>query len=192
LGELVTSPCTQCRGAGRTRSKDKVDVNLPKGIDAGYRLRIPGSGNVGQDGGPTGDLYVYISMEAHKDLERQADDLIYHLNLGFSQAALGSSFEIPTLDGPEILQIPAGTQPGREFRLRGKGMPKLRQVGMGDQIIVAHVNVPTKLSQKARDLLEAYATEMGEEIQEHESLASKLKGLFGSKKKGDKEEARAN
>jgi len=189
LGEVVTSPCTDCRGAGRKEQKDMVDVSLPKGIDAGYRLRIPNAGNVGQDGGPTGDLYVYINMEKHDELARDGDDLVYHLKLGFSQASLGSSFEIPTLDGPEVLQVPAGTQPGREFRLRGKGMPRLRQVGMGDQIVIADIKTPTKLSQKARELLEAYAAEMGEEIQEHESLASKLKGLFGSKKKGDKEEA---
>ena len=192
LGEIVTTPCTECRGAGRSRIKEMVDVGLPKGIDAGYRLRIPGAGNAGQDGGPTGDLYVYINMDKHAELERDGDDLIYTLPLGFSQAALGSSFEIPTLDGPEVLQIPAGTQPGREFRLRGKGMPRLRQVGMGDQLVIADVQVPTKLSQKARELLEAYATEVGEEIQEHASLASKLKGFFGSKKKGDKEEASVN
>ena len=192
LGEVVTNPCRECRGTGRTRQKESVDVGLPKGIDGGYRLRIPRAGNAGQDGGPTGDLYVYINMETHPKLERQGDDLIYTLKLGFSQAALGSSFEIPTLDGPEILQIPAGTQPGHEFRLRGKGMPKLRQVGMGDEIVIANVEIPTKLSPRAKELLEAYAQEVGEEIQEHETLAQKLKGLFGGKKKGDKEEARAN
>ncbi len=192
LGEVVTSPCTDCRGAGRKRQKEMVDVGLPKGIDAGYRLRIPSAGNAGQDGGPTGDLYVYINMEKHPELERQEDDLIYKLDLGFSQAALGSSFEIPTLDGPELLHIPAGTQPNREFRLRGKGMPKLRQIGMGDQIVIANVQVPSKLSPKAKELLEAYATEMGEEIQTHEGLGQKLKGLFGGKKKGDKDEARVN
>ncbi|MCA9835733.1 MAG: molecular chaperone DnaJ [Trueperaceae bacterium] len=192
LGEVVTTPCNECRGAGRTRQKESVDVGLPKGIDGGYRLRIPRAGNAGQDGGPVGDLYVYINMEKHPELEREGDDLIYQLKLGFSQAALGSSFEIPTLDGPEVLQVPAGTQPGREFRLRGKGMPKLRQVGLGDEIVIANVEVPTKLSPRAKELLEAYAQEVGEEIHEHETLVQKLKGLFGGKKKGDKEEARAS
>lgn len=192
LGEVVTSPCSECRGSGRTRQKESVDVALPKGIDGGYRLRIPKAGNAGQDGGPTGDLYVYINMEKHPHLERQEDDLIYTLNIGFSQAALGSSFEIPTLDGPEILQIPAGTQTGQSFRLRGKGMPKLRHIGMGDEIVIANIVVPTKLSPRAKELLEAYAQEVGEDIQEHESLVQKIKGLFGGKKKGDKEEARAN
>ena len=192
LGEIVTSPCSECRGAGRSRQKASVDVSLPKGIDAGYRLRIPGEGNAGQDGGPRGDLYVYINMQEHPDLKRDGDHLIHELDISFAQAALGSSFEIPTLDGPEILNVPAGTQPGREFRLRGKGMPKLRQIGMGDQIVITNVQVPSKLSPKAKELLEAYAAEMGEEIQTHEGLGQKLKGLFGGKKKGDKEEARAN
>ena len=187
LGEVVTVPCTSCRGAGRTRVKEEVDVTLPKGIDGGYRLRIPREGNAGLDGGPAGDLYVYISLEAHEHLVRHEDDLVYELKLGFAQAALGSAFEVPTLDGPEALTIPAGTQSGEQFRLRGKGMPRLRQVGFGDQIIVTTVEVPKKLSPKAKELLEAYATEIGEDIQEHESLAKKLKGLFGKRKKDTKE-----
>ena len=189
LGEVVTTPCTVCRGSGREEERGKVPVSLPKGIDAGYRLRIPRQGNVGQDGGQPGDLYVYITLEPHPHLRREGDDLYYPLKLGFAQAALGSSFEVPTLDGPEVVQVPPGTQPGSEFRLRGKGMPRLRQVGFGDQIVTAVVEVPKKLSPRARELLEAYAEEMGEEIQEHETLIEKLKGLFGKKKKEEREEA---
>ena len=115
LGEIITDPCTQCRGAGRTEHKDKVDVALPRGIDGGYRLRIPREGNAGLEGGPAGDLYVYISMKDHEHLLREGDDLIYHLKLGFAQATLGSAFEVPTLDGPEIVEVPPGTQPGTRF-----------------------------------------------------------------------------
>jgi molecular chaperone DnaJ len=183
VGEIITAPCTKCKGAGRTRVKEKVPVNLPKGIDEGYRLKISRQGNAGVDGGPAGDLYVYIRLEPHPELIRREDDLYYELKLGFAQAALGSSFEIPTLDGPEILHIPAGTQSGADFRLKGKGMPRLRQVGMGDQIVITNVEVPTKLTPRARELLEEYAKEMGEEITEEESLVDKVKGFFGKKSK---------
>ncbi len=189
LGELITTPCTVCRGSARQEESGEVPVGLPRGIDAGYRLRIPQQGNAGQDGGAPGDLYVYIEMEPHPHLERDGDDLYHDLKLGFAQATLGSSFEVPTLDGPEIVQVPAGTQPGSEFRLRGKGMPRLRQVGLGDQVVTVRLEVPGKLSAKARELLESYAAEMGEEIQEQETLMEKLKGFFGKKKKDDREEA---
>jgi molecular chaperone DnaJ len=186
-GEIITNPCTECRGQGRNKITEKVPVNLPKGIDGGYRLKIPRQGNVGLDGGPAGDLYVYINLEPHPHLVRQEDNLYYELRMGFAQAALGSSFEIPTLDGPEVLRIPAGTQTGEEFRLRNKGMPRLRQVGMGDQIIITKVEVPDKLSPKAKELLKEYAQEIGEEIYEHQTLVDKIKGFFGKKKKDDKQ-----
>ncbi|MGL4611413.1 MAG: molecular chaperone DnaJ [Trueperaceae bacterium] len=183
VGEIITVPCTQCKGAGRTRLEEKIPVNLPKGIDEGYRIKVSRQGNAGVDGGPAGDLYVYIRLEPHPELIRREDDLYYELRLGFAQASLGSSFEIPTLDGPEVLRIPPGTQSGADFRLRGKGMPRLRQVGIGDQIVITNVEVPTKLTPKARELLEQYAAEMGEEITEHESLVDKVKGFFGKKSK---------
>ena len=189
MGEVVTTPCGKCVGSGRMRETAPVEINLPKGIDAGYRLRIPQQGNSGIDGARAGDLYVYINLEKHPDLRRDGDDLYYDLPLGIAQSALGSSFEVPTMDGPEVIQVPAGTQPGTEFRLKGKGMPKLRQVGMGDQIIVARVEIPKKLSPEAKSLLEAYANEVGEEIHEHESLMEKLKGFFGKKKRDNKDEA---
>jgi molecular chaperone DnaJ len=185
-GEIITNPCTVCRGQGRSKISEKVPINLPKGIDGGYRLKSPRQGNVGLDGGPPGDLYVYINLEPHPHLVRQEDNLYFELKMGFAQAALGSSFEIPTLDGPEVLRIPAGTQSGEEFRLRSKGMPRLRQVGMGDQIIITRVEVPDKLSAKAKELLKDYAQEIGEEIHEHETLVDKIKGFF-KKKKDDKQ-----
>ncbi len=186
-GDIITTPCTQCRGQGRSKITENVPINLPKGIDGGYRLKSPRQGNVGLEGGPPGDLYVYINLEPHPHLVRQEDNLFYELKIGFAQAALGSSFEIPTLDGPEALRIPAGTQSGEQFLLRGKGMPRLRQVGIGDQIIITKVEVPEKLSAKAKDLLKEYAQEIGEEIHEHETLLEKIKGFFGKKKKDDKQ-----
>jgi molecular chaperone DnaJ len=182
-GELVVEPCSECRGQGRTSQSSTVEVTLPKGIDAGYRLRIPQQGNAGVDGGPPGDLYVYIELEPHEDLHRDEDDLHFDLQVGLAQAALGSSFEVPTLDGPEVIDLPPGTQPGTEVRLRGRGMPRLRQIGMGDQIVTVRVGVPRKLSPKARELLQAYAEEAGEEIHERDTLVDRIKGLFGRRKK---------
>ena len=182
-GEVVTTPCGKCMGSGRMRTKDTVTVNLPRGIDGGYRLRVPRQGNAGVDGGPAGDLYLYIELEPHEHFTRQGDDLHYELKVGVAQAALGSSFEVPTMDGPEIVDLPPGTQPGTEFRLRGKGMPRLRQVGNGDQLVTVKVEVPLGISAKAKRLLQEYADEIGEQIVERETLLGKLKGIFGKRGK---------
>ena len=184
MGEVIVTPCTVCRGAGRRPETTMVDVPLPKGIDGGYRLRIPREGNVGVDGGGTGDLYVYISLAAHEHLTRDGDDLRSELRIGFAQAALGSCFEVPTLDGPEVIEIVPGTQSGTEVRLRGKGMPRLRQVGTGDQIVTVRVETPKRLSKRAREALEAYAEEVGEVIEARETLAERIKGFFSGRKRG--------
>ncbi len=182
LGEVVVTPCGKCMGAGRTKVRETVMVKLPRGIDGGYRLRIPRAGNAGIDGAPAGDLYVYIDLAPHEHFTRDGDDLRYTLPVGVAQAALGSAFEVPTLDDPEALEVPPGTQPGTEFRLRGKGMPRLQGVGTGDLIVSAAVQIPKKLSPKARDLLEAYAEETGETIEAHETLGERLRGFFSKRK----------
>lgn len=194
LGEVITTPCGKCMGSGRMRSAGEVTVNLPRGIDAGYRLRVPRQGNAGVDGGPAGDLYVYIDLEPHEHFTRDGDDLRYELKVGLAQATLGSSFEVPTMEGPEIIDVPPGTQPGRVFRLSGKGMPRLRQIGMGDQLVTVRVEVPKSLSARSRELLHAYADEVGEPIHERETLLGRLKGIFGkrdrSKEAKERTEAR--
>ena len=182
LGQVVTTPCGKCMGAGRMKTKETVMVKLPRGIDGGYRLRIPRAGNAGIDGAPAGDLYVYITLEPHPHFTREGDDLHYLLPVGVAQAALGSAFEVPTLDDPEAVEVPPGTQPGTEFRLRGKGMPRLQGIGTGDLIVTAQVQIPKKLSPKARELLEAYADETGETIEAHETLGERLRGFFGKRK----------
>jgi molecular chaperone DnaJ len=183
-GDVIVTPCSACRGAGRTPLTDTVEVPLPKGIDGGYRLRIPRQGNVGVDGGQTGDLYVYIQMQPHEHLTRDGDDLRSELRIGFAQAALGSCFEVPTLDGPELIDVAAGTQSGTEVRLRGRGMPRLRQVGSGDQIVTVVVETPARLSKRARALLEEYAEETGETLEERETLAGRIKDFFTGRKRG--------
>ena len=189
LGQVVVTPCGKCVGSGRVRVTSRVDVSLPRGIDGGYRLRLPQQGNAGIDGAPAGDLYVYIELKPHAHFTREGDDLYYRLKLGLAQAALGGAFEVPTPDGPEVIDVVPGTQPGTEVRLRGKGMPRLRQIGMGDLVVVVDVEVPKKLSPKARELLLAYAEEVGEKIEAQETLLERLKGIFKKRKGDEKVEA---
>ncbi len=183
-GQIITTPCKVCNGRGRERSRDKVSVPLPKGIDGGYRLRVPREGNAGLDGAPAGDLYLYLQMEPHPFLERAGDDLHFTLEVGMAQAALGAAFEVPTMDGSEKLDVPAGTQPNSEFRLRGKGMPRLRQSGNGDEVVTVKLVVPSKLSAAAREHLGAYASELGETIADNETVVEKVRDFFKGKRRG--------
>ncbi len=183
-GQIITTPCKVCNGRGRERSRDTVSVPLPKGIDGGYRLRVPREGNAGLDGAPAGDLYLYLQMEPHPFLERAGDDLHFTLEVGLAQAALGGTFEVPTIDGSEKVDVPAGTQPGSEFRLRGKGMPRLRQSGSGDEVVKVKLVVPSKLSPAAREHLEAYAAEVGETIADTETVVEKVRDFFKGKRRG--------
>lgn len=182
-GEIVETPCSACSGRGRNLTTDTVEVSLPTGIDGGYRLRVPGQGNAGVDGGPDGDLYVYLDLAPHEHFTRDGDDLRYLLEIGPAQAALGASFEVPTLDEPEVIELPAGTQPGTEVRLRGKGMPRLRRSGFGDQVVAVRVVIPNRLSKKARELMHAYADEVGEEIFEKHTLIDRVREMFGGRKR---------
>jgi molecular chaperone DnaJ len=177
-GELNPEPCTKCAGRGRTIKQERVTVQLPKGIDGGYRLRVSGQGNQGFHGGPSGDLYVFLELIPHEYLAREGDDLHYTLPLGLAQAALGSKFEVPTLDGPQIIEVGAGAQGGDTVRLRGKGMPRLQMSGTGDLIVSLEVSVPKKLSKRARDLLEEYAKEVGEEVNQPQTLLQKIGKAF--------------
>lgn len=184
-GVVVTNPCTGCSGRGRSLAKNTVDVTLPKGIDGGYRLRIPRQGNAGVDGGATGDLYVHLTVEPHPHFVRDGDDVRYVLAVGPAQATLGGRFEIPTFDGADTFDLPAGTQPGEEFRLRGKGMPRLRRSGSGDQIVVVQVVIPRDLPKSARELLLAYADEAGEPVHVEPGLLDRIKdATLGRGRKG--------
>jgi len=184
-GEVVHDPCNACSGRGRNLRTDTIDVTLPTGIDGGYRLRLQGQGNAGVDGGPDGDLYVYLNLAPHEHFTRDGDDLHYKLELGPAQATLGASVEVPTLDGTEILDVKAGTQAGTTHRLRGKGMPRLRGSGHGDEIITIRIVIPEHLTPKAREHLLAYAEEAGEAIHETHTLLDRLKGVFQGRRKRD-------
>lgn len=153
-GRIVSTPCPACRGEGRVSGSGTVKVNVPPGVTSGNYITVRGAGDVGPRGGPPGDLIVVIEELEHKDFYRRGDDVIYELPIGFSQAALGSELVVPTLEGKVKLKIPPGTQSGKLFRLRGKGIPHLNSYGRGDQLVRVFVWTPTKLSPEERRLFE--------------------------------------
>ena len=165
-GKIVEEPCDACRGEGRTERRRTLRVTIPAGIDEGHQIRLSGEGEVGPRGGPPGSLYVAVHVAAHPSLTREGTELFYEADLSIAQAALGTKVEVPTVDGePAEVEIKAGTQPGTELRLRGRGVPHLRrQASRGDLHVIVNVIVPTKLSKKQRELLEAYARESGEPV----------------------------
>jgi molecular chaperone DnaJ len=156
-GEIITSPCRECQGKGRMVKTRHLNVKVPAGVDNGTQIRLSGEGESGTQGGPPGNLYVVIRVKSHPYYHR-ADEIIHlELAINVTQAALGDEVEVPTLDGKEMMKIPAGTQTGDTIRLRGKGVPRLRRDGTstsrGDQIVTIQVRTPTNLTQDQRDLL---------------------------------------
>ncbi|MGK2850118.1 MAG: molecular chaperone DnaJ [Candidatus Limnocylindrales bacterium] len=164
-GKIVETPCDTCKGDGRTERKRTLRVSIPAGIDEGHQIRLTSEGEVGPRGGPPGSLYVAVHVTPHPTLKRDGTELYYEAAVSIAQAALGTKIHVPTVDGDEEVEIKAGTQPDTEIRLRGKGVPHLRRSGArGDLHVLVDVKVPTKLSKKERELLEAYAKEAGEEV----------------------------
>ena len=156
-GEIVERPCARCHGNGRVKEKSKVSITVPAGVDTGSRLRLRGQGNAGVNGGPSGDLYIVIEIIPHPEFERSGPDVHSRVAVTFPQAALGAKLNVDTLWGKETLTVPAGTQPGAEFRLRGKGIPSLRPLeGKGDHVAHITIDVPTKLSARQKRALEDF------------------------------------
>jgi molecular chaperone DnaJ len=172
-GQLLTEACAHCRGRGRLPREERVRVRIPPGMDEGQLLRVPGYGNLGP-GGP-GDLYVRLRVKPHPHLERQGADLVYRLKIGLAQAALGTRVEVPGLRGPIPLDIPPGTGHGEVFELPGEGLP--HPGGRGALRVEVELAVPKRLSPKAKELLRAYAEEMGEAVAP-EGVWERLKGFF--------------
>ena len=157
-GSIINSPCTACRGAGRERRKRKIEVKIPGGIDHGMQVRINGEGDVGSDGGGSGNLYVGVNVREHNLFLRDGTDIVYTLPLNIAEAALGVDKLIPTVDGfDEELKLPQGTQPGAEFRIRNRGIPHLHSNRRGDMRVYADVRIPTSLSSQQRELMEQLA-----------------------------------
>jgi len=161
-GTIVPTPCDTCRGRGRVERNRTLTVKIPAGVDDGSRIRVTGSGEGGSRGGPPGDLYVYLSIAPHRRFRRDGSDLFVDVPISFTQAALGATLEIDSLDGDLPLQIAAGTQSAATYRIRGKGMPTVRASARGDLLATVHVVVPAKLSRRERELLEEYQSIAGD------------------------------
>ena len=178
-GEEIPSPCPDCRGEGRRREERTFVVDVPAGVDEGSTLRLPGRGAGGMRGGPPGDLYVHLRIRPHPSLTRRGVDLLAVLHVAMTQAVLGATIELSTLEGEEELVVPAGTQSGREIRLRGRGVPHLQGRGLGDLIVTVVVDTPDDLSKEQEELLRRLADMRGESVAPPEAgLMSKLRSAF--------------
>jgi molecular chaperone DnaJ len=157
-GTVISTPCTGCRGAGRERRRRKIAVTVPGGVDSGMQVRLSNEGDVGSEGGGAGNLYVHVDVQEHQFFQRDGADIVYNLGINLAEAALGVEKAIPTLDGAdEELKLPQGTQPGSEFRIRGKGVPHLNSNRRGDIRVLVDVRVPGSLDKHQRELLEELA-----------------------------------
>lgn len=174
-GKIIHSPCKTCRGIGSVRRQHKVSVSIPAGIDDGQTISLKGQGNAGLNGGPAGDLLITVLVQPHARFERDGASILLDQEISFSQAALGAEVEVPTLDGKVKLNIPEGTQSGTTFRLKGKGVPFLRNGGRGDQFVTVNVAVPRSMTSTQKNALRRYAETMGETVEQ--------KNIFGKHKK---------
>jgi molecular chaperone DnaJ len=178
-GEEIPSPCPDCRGQGRRIEDRSYTVEVPAGVDDGSTLRLTGRGAAGPRGGPPGDLYLHLRVRPHPSLTRDGYDLRTTLVVSMAQAALGATFEVETLEGPEEIVVPPGTPNGTEVRLRGRGVPHLQRRGRGDLIVTIAVETPTNLTASQEELLRRFAAERGEEVAPPEAgLFSRLRGAF--------------
>jgi molecular chaperone DnaJ len=179
LGEVVVTPCPTCKGEGRIIAPKTYQVDVPAGVDTGSTLRLTGRGAVGPRGGGAGDLYVHVRVAPHDVFTRDGDDLVAVLPVSIAQAALGTKIMLTTLDGEEEIAVPAGTQPGREFVFRQRGVHRLHGRGRGDLRVRISVEVPTKLTEFETELLTKYAESRGEAVGGGEQgLFSRIKSAF--------------
>lgn len=178
-GRVIDKPCGACRGSGRRDRMSKIKLRIPAGVDTGSRLRSAGNGEAGLRGGPSGDLYVVLHVKPHPVFQRDGDDLLCEVPVSFVDAALGAEIEVPTLDGKSGIKIPAGTQPGTMFRLKGKGVRNVQGYGHGDLHIRINVEVPTHLSPAQKTKLQEFASLCsGKENPISQSFFEKAKSLF--------------
>jgi len=187
-GRVIKDPCRSCSGTGRTRKEKTLEVNIPPGVDDGTRIRLAGEGEMGMRGAPAGDLYVFLSVKAHRFFERDGADLQTRVPIPMPTAALGGQIEVPTIDGSRShVTIPPGTQSGQQFRLRGKGMSILRSPGRGDLYIEVTVETPVKLNKKQKELLqefEAAGKDSSGTHPESEGFFAKVKEFWADMKEG--------
>lgn len=182
-GQTIKNPCKSCGGAGRTEKERSLSVNIPAGVETGTRIRLSGEGEAGMRGGPTGDLYIFIETREHAIFKRDGVNLFITIPVSMITAALGGEVEVPTIDGGKSrVKVPAGTQAGKQLRLRGKGMPALRGGGAGDMLIELAVETPVNLTAKQKELLEEFEKLAADNNPEESSFFAKVKGFWDSMK----------
>lgn len=182
-GQTIKDPCTKCGGQGRVQTTKSLSVNIPAGVETGTRIRLAGEGEAGLRGGPAGDLYIFIEVRAHKLFERDGLNLYCRVPVSMASAALGGDIEVPTIDGGRSrVKIPAGSQSGRQMRLRSKGMPQLRGQGAGDMFIELAVETPVNLTSKQKELLREFDRLSEENNPQSSSFFSTVKGFWDSMK----------
>jgi molecular chaperone DnaJ len=181
-GQVIDNPCASCSGAGRVSRERTLSVNIPVGVEDGTRIRLAGEGEAGLRGGPSGDLYIFLSLKAHPFFQRDGADLYCRLPISMVQAALGDEVVVRTIDGGEArVKVPDGTQSGRQFKLRGKGMPVLRSRDVGDLYLQAVVETPQNLTKRQRELLAEFETESSSKTHpEAAGFLTKMKDFFGN------------
>jgi len=177
-GSLYSETCSTCGGEGQIREESTLSVDIPAGIRDGQTLRMEGEGAPGENRGPNGDLLIEVSVTDHPDFERDGDDLRYQHPISFPQATFGDTVEVPTIDGSVEMDVPAGTQSGETFRLKGKGMPRLRRRGRGDLYVQVQVVTPDDLNEEQREALKAFAEAGGEEVDVTEGFFERIKSSF--------------
>ncbi|HYO10783.1 MAG TPA: molecular chaperone DnaJ [Tepidisphaeraceae bacterium] len=178
-GSVVKDHCQSCGGTGRQLRKRVVTVRIPAGVHEGQAVRIAGEGEPGESGAPAGDLHCYIAIKPHPIFSRHNNDLVCQLPISFTQACLGASVEVPTLKGPEPLEIPSGTQHGEVFKLKGRGLPDVRSHRMGDELVQVLVEIPKKLTERQKQLLREFSTtEDGAAMPQRKGFLDKLKDVF--------------
>ncbi|ADZ72742.1 molecular chaperone DnaJ [Polymorphum gilvum] len=179
-GQVISDPCTSCGGAGRTTQERTLSVNIPAGIEDGTRIRLAGEGEAGLRGGPPGDLYIFLSIKPHEFFQRDGADLYCRVPISMTTAALGGQFDVPTVDGATTrVKVPESTQTGKQFRLKGKGMPVLRSSQFGDMYIQVTVETPTNLTKRQRELLAEFERESsGENNPESTGFFARVKDFL--------------
>ncbi|MDE0941600.1 MAG: molecular chaperone DnaJ [Alphaproteobacteria bacterium] len=181
VGRVISNPCKSCAGAGRVEKDKTLSVNIPQGVEDGTRIRLTGEGEAGLRGGPAGDLYVFLALQPHEVFQREGANVYCRVPIAMTTAALGGDIDVPTLDGGRVaVSLPEGTQTGRQFRLRGKGMPHMRGRGQGDMVVQTMVETPVNLSKEQRELLEQFEDSLGDggTSPESEGFFKKAKELW--------------
>ncbi|MHC4062715.1 MAG: DnaJ C-terminal domain-containing protein, partial [Planctomycetota bacterium] len=180
-GQVITNPCKKCKGTGRVPKKRIVSVKIPAGVHEGQGVRVAGEGEPGRNAGPRGDLYCYVRIKPHEFLQRDGNNLVAVVPLSLTQAALGATIEVPSLNGPRGLKIPPGTQYGSIFRIKGQGLPDLRTGRIGDELVQITVETPKRLNARQEELLREFAETEDKTVSPHSAgFFEKLKKYFGN------------